>query len=125
MTLRRPTRLLPPMTTTGVLVLLTFFALGFFATRIHFVACRIFGHHGGFELTQEQAQTAHDLILMTNPHRAPLVPKLVHQIFYNWNDPANETVPSDWNEMRQSIRKFNPDYEYKVRLSQHLLSIMR
>lgn len=72
----------------------------------------LFGEHSGFEVTQDEALMVHNA---TDPDTRPeVVPKLIHQIFHNWDDPDNETIPADWDEMRQSIIDLNPDYEYKL-----------
>lgn len=83
--------------------------LGYLTTRL-VAFFNIFGEHAGMALTQPEVQAAHDL----NDTRAQVVPKIIHQIFHNWIHPGNETLPSDWDKVRQTIIALNPDYELKV-----------
>lgn len=73
----------------------------------------IFSTHAGIALTQHEVSAAHNA---TTPDPRPqLIPKIIHQIFHNWNDPGNETIPSDWDEQRLTCMTVNTDWEYKVR----------
>ncbi|RDL34970.1 uncharacterized protein BP5553_06901 [Venustampulla echinocandica] len=96
----------------AILLLLVFLALAFIATRIaSFV--RIFFEHSGIALTQDEVAIAHNST--SNPDRRPqLIPKIIHQVFHNWRDPGNETIPSDWDDLRQSCIDLNPTWEYKL-----------
>jgi inositol phosphorylceramide mannosyltransferase catalytic subunit len=72
----------------------------------------IFGAHAGIAITQEEVEIAHN---STTPDpRAQVVPKIIHQIFHNWKQPGNETLPADWEERRQSCVKLHPKWEYRV-----------
>jgi mannosyltransferase OCH1-like enzyme len=87
-------------------------SVGYIATRIWFFV-HIFMPHTGTALTQEQVAIAHN---STTPDPRPqLIPKIIHQVFHNWKDPTNEALPSDWEAVRQTCIKLNPDWEYKVR----------
>ncbi|KAJ4382487.1 hypothetical protein N0V85_008592 [Neurospora sp. IMI 360204] len=39
------------------------------------------------------------------------IPKIIHQIYHNWEDPSNETIPAD---VRQACITTNPDFEYRL-----------
>jgi mannosyltransferase OCH1-like enzyme len=85
--------------------------VGYISTRLWFFV-RIFMPHSGTRLTQEQIAIAHNSTPADS--RRQLVPKIIHQIFHNWKDPGNETLPSDWEAIRQTCIKWNPDWEFKV-----------
>lgn len=42
------------------------------------------------------------------------IPRIIHQVFHNWRDPGNETIPSDWDEVRKGCQDKNPGWEYHV-----------
>lgn len=42
------------------------------------------------------------------------IPKIIHQIYHNWDDPSNETAPDDFDATRQSCTTINPDFEYRL-----------
>ncbi|KAF4622718.1 hypothetical protein G7Y89_g14311 [Cudoniella acicularis] len=92
-------------------ILIVLLVLGFIASRIAgFV--HLFFEHAGIAITQEEAAIAHN---STTPDPRPqVIPKIIHQVYHNWHDPSNETLPSDWDELRQSCINLNPDWEYKV-----------
>ena len=73
----------------------------------------IFGPHSGIRITQRQVADAH--ALGDKDPRIAVVPKILHQIFQNWNDPGNTTLPSHWEAARQSCIDLNPGWEFKVR----------
>lgn len=97
---------------TGALILFTtFLLLGYIATRIYFFV-HIFMPHSGIALTQEEVELAHNT---TTPDPRPqVIPKLIHQIFHNWRDPTDDTLPSDWESVRQTCISLNPGWEYKL-----------
>lgn len=47
---------------------------------------------------------------------APVIPKILHQVYHNWTDPESTTLnlPDDWEAARQSCIDLNPDWEYKL-----------
>lgn len=69
----------------------------------------------GIRLTQDEAAAAH-ASRGQNDTRPQLIPKIIHQVFHNWHDPGNDTLPADWAQVRQTCVKANPDYEHKVGL---------
>lgn len=98
--------------TAALLLFLLILLSGYVLTRIA-VFSRIFREHAGVALTQDEVAIAHN---STDPDpRSQVVPKIIHQIFHNWNDPNNETLPSDWEKVRHTCISLNPDWEYKVR----------
>lgn len=73
----------------------------------------IFFVHSGIILTQADAHLAHN---SSSPDSRPqLIPKITHQIFHNWRDPGNDTLPPDWVEARQTCLDKNPDFKHMVR----------
>lgn len=110
---KRPAPLLVPVIAVLALLLLPLLI------KIDSLSRRVFADHAGLALTQEDVRTAHDLIQLTEPHRPAPVPRLIHQILRDEVGDANNTAtfPPEWDEMRQSIFEFNPDYEYTVRIA--------
>lgn len=86
--------------------------VGYAASRL--LAFRqIFFEHAGIPLTQQQVADAYN---GTGDTRTQHIPKIVHQVFHNWNDPGkdNDTLPPDWAEVRQGCMRLNPGFEFKV-----------
>ncbi|KAK0627958.1 nucleotide-diphospho-sugar transferase [Immersiella caudata] len=73
----------------------------------------MFGAHPGPALTQEEIEAAYNSTRgeKTRPQR---IPKIIHQIFHNWKDPGNESIPSDWDEVRATCKTHNPDFEHRL-----------
>ena len=72
----------------------------------------LFSEHAGIILTQEQVAQAYyearvDL-------KSPTIPRIIHQIYHNWTDPSNESLPNDWEETRQTCIDFNKNWENRV-----------
>lgn len=100
-------------------LLITLILSIFSATLVLLVVSRVirFSHifqaHAGPALTQEQVELAYNA---SSPAGRPLViPPIIHQIFHNFHDPLDTTIPDDWEAQRQSCIKYNPDFEYRVR----------
>lgn len=72
----------------------------------------LFFEHSGVTLTQQAALDAYNNNA-TNP-RPQLIPKIIHQVFHNWRQPGNNTLPADWQEVRQTCIDLNPDFEIKL-----------
>ncbi|KAB5583622.1 nucleotide-diphospho-sugar transferase [Coniochaeta sp. 2T2.1] len=79
----------------------------------------LFRNHSGIALTQQAALDAynnnadiHNTTHATRPRQ--LVPKIIHQVFHNWKQPGNDTLPEDWQEVRQTCIDLNPDFEVKL-----------
>ncbi len=73
----------------------------------------IFFEHAGITLTQQDAADA----FKNDPSntRTQHIPKIIHQVFHNWKQPGNDTLPDDWTKVRQTCIDYNPGWEYKVR----------
>ncbi|PHH93326.1 hypothetical protein CDD83_7111 [Cordyceps sp. RAO-2017] len=93
-----------------------------FLSHVIVAANRIFGRHAGIALTQEQIALAYRSTASSAPsssstsssRRPRPVPRIIHQIFHNWKDPGNETMPADWHDMRQSCIALHPTWEHKL-----------
>lgn len=90
----------------------------YMGTRIH-AFVRIFLDHAGVALTQDEVALAHSAA--GQDARPTVVPRIMHQIFHNWNDPGNDTLPHDWEETRQTCISQNRDWEYKVSVARRRL----
>ncbi|KJZ71738.1 hypothetical protein HIM_08880 [Hirsutella minnesotensis 3608] len=84
------------------------------AARVVVSLERIFGTHAGIAMTQEQVALAHKTASQAGTRRPRPVPRIIHQIFHNWHDPGNETIPQDWQEMRQTCLSLHPTWEHKL-----------
>lgn len=91
-----------------------------FLTAVGYVISRlltfkqIFFQHAGLELTQAQALDAYKDDSGPNRTRTQYIPKIVHQVFHNWHDPGNDTLPADWAENVRKCSKLSPDFEFKL-----------
>ena len=104
--MRVPKLLLP------FLLLSSFLFLG---VRIHgFV--RLFFEHAGIAVTQQEIKQAYENDKVGNVTRKEEIPRIIHQVFHNWRDRGNETVPGDWDEVRRGCQDWNPGWEYIVGL---------
>jgi inositol phosphorylceramide mannosyltransferase catalytic subunit len=72
---------------------------------------QIFFQHSGIAITQTQVAELFDGEGETRPQ---LIPKIIHQVFHNWHDPGNDTLPSDWQDVRRTCIDTNLGWEYKV-----------
>lgn len=88
-------------------------AIGYCVSRL-LIFKQIFFEHAGITITQPEVEAAYQ---GANETRPQLIPKIIHQVFHNWKDPGNETLPSDWDHVRKTCTDANPDFEYKVRFS--------
>lgn len=71
----------------------------------------LFFEHAGQTIDQREALDLHEIPVDS---RTPTVPRIIHQIFHNWTDAENESLPSDWDETRQSCIDLNPEWKYWV-----------
>jgi hypothetical protein len=86
--------------------------IGVFVARIlGFI--NIFFEHAGIVLTQTDVATA--FASNDQDKRPQLVPKITHQVFHNWRQPGNDTLPPDWVQARQTCIDHNPDFKHMVR----------
>jgi mannosyltransferase OCH1-like enzyme len=86
--------------------------IGYVVSRL-LVFKQIFFAHAGVAITQPQVAAAFPEITNTQQQH---IPKIIHQIFHNWHDPGNDTLPSKWTKTRQTCVDLNPDFEFKVRI---------
>lgn len=95
-----------------ITVILTVIVIWFLALRISSFV-HIFGTHAGNALTQQQVLDAYK----TNQVDAssPVVPRIIHQIFHNWTDPEDESLPADWTATRQTCLDLNPEWQHWVK----------
>lgn len=95
--------------------LLLFLASSALITALLYIAFRaqgIFYPHAGVTTTQDQVAFAYN---NTRPEtRTRYIPRIIHQIFLNRRDAANETIPATWDAARQSCISLHKDWEYKV-----------
>ncbi|KAK3328267.1 nucleotide-diphospho-sugar transferase [Cercophora scortea] len=91
-----------------VVALLMCFGYGI-SRLLHFK--QIFFQHAGIAITQTEALKAYK---GPDDPRPQYIPKIIHQVFHNWHEPGNETLPSDWEKVRQTCVKSNPGWEYKL-----------
>lgn len=98
------------------------FALHYFITHL-LAFIHIFYQHPGIAITQRQVANAYlngttllrgERETGTRKDSKEYIPKIIHQIFHNWKDPENETLPSDWDAQRRSCVDNNPGWEYRV-----------
>ncbi|EXU99986.1 glycosyl transferase sugar-binding region (DXD) protein [Metarhizium robertsii] len=95
--------------------LLLFLASSALITALLYIAFRahsIFYPHAGVTTTQDQVAFAYN---NTRPEtRTRYIPRIIHQIFLNRRDAANETIPATWDAARQSCISLHKDWEYKL-----------
>lgn len=102
-----------------ILILIAVLSFGLFvhiATRIYAFA-HIFGvfkPHSGVRITQGQVASTYNISKPEIQAKKPVIPKILHQIFHNWKDPGNSTLPAHWAAARQSCIDNNPEWEIKV-----------
>ncbi|KAK7965803.1 mannosyl phosphorylinositol ceramide synthase protein [Apiospora aurea] len=72
----------------------------------------LFKPHSGIRITQGEIAQAH--ANATPDPRKPVVSKILHQIFHNWKDPHNDTLPDHWAAARQTCKDLNPTWEHKL-----------
>ncbi|KAK1779914.1 hypothetical protein QBC45DRAFT_325122 [Copromyces sp. CBS 386.78] len=95
-------------------------ALHYFITHL-LAFIHIFYQHPGIAITQRQVANAYlNGTTLLREHEATglrkkeYMPRIIHQIFHNWKDAANETLPSDWAAQRRTCVDSNPHWEYRL-----------
>jgi hypothetical protein len=87
--------------------------LAFFYSLTHLVAfVQLFFEHDGIALTPAQIRDAH--MMGGGDVRPQEIPKIIHQVYHNWKDPGNTTMPADWEQTRSTCIEKNKDWEYMV-----------
>ena len=108
---------LSPTMRPSVRISVVFWLFAAVAFLVYFIShlttfIHIFFQHAGITLTQLEAAEA-----FTNDPgntRTQHIPKIIHQVFHNWRQPGNDTLPADWTKVRQTCIDHNPGWEYKV-----------
>ncbi|KAL1872472.1 hypothetical protein VTK73DRAFT_1469 [Phialemonium thermophilum] len=78
---------------------------------------QIFHEHSGVTLTQLDVALAYNTSRGSahgKPVRQQVIPKIVHQVFDNWNAPGNETLPADWADVRKTCIERNPEWQHML-----------
>lgn len=97
----------------SILAILSFLVILFLLSRLY-AFVQLFFEHSGIAITQREVALAHSA---TSPDSRPqYVPKIIHQVFHDWR---NESMPLDWDELRQTCISLNEDWEYKVATYTH------
>ncbi|KAF5014674.1 hypothetical protein F66182_14261, partial [Fusarium sp. NRRL 66182] len=104
---RRPTRLLTAVAGLAGVVIAVYAATRIVAFAELF---GIFKDHAG--VRHAQAEIAARYNSSGSDSRSPVVPKIIHQIFHNWHDENNDTIPAKWQPSRQSCVDSNPEWEH-------------
>ncbi|KAK7743341.1 hypothetical protein SLS62_010664 [Diatrype stigma] len=73
----------------------------------------LFGAHAGTRISQLEIALEHNGTTAPDP-RPPVVPKIIHQIFHNWKDPQDKTLPEHWAAARETCVRLNPDWDIKL-----------
>jgi inositol phosphorylceramide mannosyltransferase catalytic subunit len=92
----------------AVITVVLLASLGFIVYRIAGFAS-LFFEHSGIAITQDAILAAHSG--KTPEARPQVIPKIIHHVFHDWH---NESMPKDWDDVRQTCINLNPDWEYKV-----------
>lgn len=69
----------------------------------------LFFEHAGITLTQDDIALAHNET--TPEERTQYIPKIIHQVFHDWN---NIGMQDDWNKLRQTCISQNKGWQYVV-----------
>lgn len=75
-----------------------------------------FTDHSGIRITQGEIAAAYKNRTSSIPP-TPVVPKIIHQVFHNWDNPNDDTPPAHWQSARQTCVDLNPDWEHRVRVT--------
>ena len=70
---------------------------------------QLFFEHSGIAITQNEIARAHTV--NTPDPRPQLIPKIIHQVFHDWR---NESMPADWEELRQTCINQDNGWQYLV-----------
>lgn len=104
----RPRLMLPIILLTCIIFLI-----------VHILALiHLFYEHAGVALTQNEILEAFvgdgGLDEGSEMTRVQWIPKIIHQVFHNWEDPGNDTLPADWQAVSKTCRNLNEGWEYVV-----------
>ncbi|RYO96568.1 hypothetical protein DL765_011547 [Monosporascus sp. GIB2] len=88
-------------------ILLILLILGFSRLIAFANLFQLFKPHAGTRITQLE-------IALERNTTTPVVPKIIHQIFHNWKDPHDITLPAHWQAARDTCIELNPDWEIKL-----------
>ena len=98
----------PSASAVAVLLVLVIY---FIVQLLSFLTIFFPSKHAGTLITQVEVKAAHEA--RAPDTRPQYIPKIIHQVYHDWsgNDSA---VPSDWDEVRQTCKEKNRDWDYKV-----------
>jgi len=98
-----------------VILLAVLVALGY--SVVHLTAfIQLFYEHDGIALTQVEIRDAHLGKDGGSDKRLQEIPKIIHQVYHNWAQPGNTTMPADWEKVRNTCVEKNKDWQYMVSL---------
>ncbi|MCJ1391681.1 hypothetical protein MMC18_004546 [Xylographa bjoerkii] len=72
---------------------------------------QLFFEHSGIAITQNEIAEAHPT--GSEDPRPQLIPKIIHQVFHDWKY-HNQSMPSDWDEVRQTCIDSNIGWDYRL-----------
>jgi mannosyltransferase OCH1-like enzyme len=101
-----------------LIILFILLTLGFAISRLVAIIQLFFEHSGVAITPQEIASVYAELGAQRRPQ---LIPKIIHQVFHDWRH-QNWSLPSDWDDLRQTCINLHEDWEYVV--CRNLLSII-
>ncbi|KAG4428941.1 hypothetical protein IFR05_015574 [Cadophora sp. M221] len=99
--------LLLPIILLTAIVFLAFHIISF----IH-----LFFEHAGLSINQDEILEAFikDTHATEAANRIQQIPKIIHQVFHNWADPGNDTLPTDWTVVSGTCKALNEGWEYML-----------
>jgi mannosyltransferase OCH1-like enzyme len=101
-----------------LIILFILLTLGFAISRL-VAFIQLFFEHSGVAITQQEIASAY--AELGAQRRPQLIPKIIHQVFHDWRH-QNRSLPSDWDDLRQTCINLHEDWEYVV--CRNLLSII-
>ena len=72
---------------------------------------QLFFEHSGVAITQQEIASAY--AEPGGQQRPQRIPKIIHQVYHDWRH-QNQSLPSDWDDLRQTCIGLNEDWEYMV-----------
>ncbi|KAH9222529.1 hypothetical protein DL95DRAFT_420965 [Leptodontidium sp. 2 PMI_412] len=77
---------------------------------------RLFFEHADIPITQDEILEAFikDKHTTEGAKGIQQVPGIIHQIFHNWVDPGNDTLPTDWMVVSGTCKALNDGWEYML-----------
>lgn len=75
---------------------------------------QLFFEHEGIAITQAEIKAAHEGGGSGKDGRPQEIPKIIHQVYHNWKEPGNITMPEDWDKVRSTCLERNVGWEYRL-----------